>query len=162
MTNTCGDQPVRISMAFSDGRTFTATLLWSRAPLTCAAVVHALPTIGEARHAQWAGEEIMFTRFPVGRIPPIENHFVWQEPGYSLTNKHSGGVLAFYPNPQARSLCVLYGEVVPRSGADTEVAVSVFATIDQPDVAKSVGRGIRANGSMEARISIVQASIRGG
>jgi len=143
-------QPRRISLVFMHGQTLTATLLWVRAPLTCAAIVQALPVVLEARHAQWAGEEFMFSRFPVGQIPPIENHFIWREPDFALTNKHPGGILAFYPNPQARSLCVLYGEVVPRCAADLEVAVTVFATIDQPELAADIGCAIRTNGCLAA------------
>jgi len=124
--------------------------------------VDSLPVTAEARHAQWAGEEFMFSQFPVQQIPPIENHFAWREPDFALTNKHPGGVLAFYPNLRARSLCVLYGAVVPRCAADLAVAVSVFATIDQPELAALVGRRIRTGGSLQAEIRILRRESRGG
>jgi len=97
----------------------------------------------------------MFSRFPVGRTLPIENPFVWREPDYVLTNKHPGGVLAFYPSPRAMSFCVLYGEVVPRCAVDLQVAISVFADIDQPNLAREVGLYIRKTGCLRAKLSAV-------
>lgn len=57
-----------------DGKVFTATLLWDRAPKTCRAVLGVLPldhttTIdGGAVHSSWAGDVIM-ARWPFDKLP---------------------------------------------------------------------------------------------
>jgi len=148
-------KPQKLNLAFGNGEHFTATLLWEDAPRTCAAIVGVLPAEGKPRHAQWAGAEFMFSGFPIQERLPIENPFVWREPDFVITNKHPGGVLAFYPNPKVRAFCVLYGETIPRCTVDKPVAVTVFATIDEPQKAEKIGRSFREIGPSSLRISAV-------
>lgn len=150
-------RPSKLELLFEHGERLTATLLWNSASKTCAAIVDVLPVEGKPRHAQWAGAEFMLSGFPIEEQLPIENPFVWREPDFVITNKHPGGVLAFYPNPKVRAFCVLYGETIPRCAVDKPVAVTVFATIDDPQKADEIGRRSREIGLSSVRISALNS-----
>ena len=85
-------------------------VLWDKAPKTCAAIVKALqkePVTARLLHAQYAGLEAYFEDFPPDKEIPFENTALRMDENLFITNKHSGGVLAFYVNPEVRTFCML-------------------------------------------------------
>jgi hypothetical protein len=72
----------------------------------------------------------------------------------ALTNKHLGGILAYWPNPKVKSFCIVYGEFIPRMSVDVEVALNIFAKIDDMEKAIEVGKRIRHQGSETVTIRL--------
>jgi len=73
-----------------------------------------------------------------------------------LTNKHPGGILAYYPNPKVKSFCIVYGEIVPRRTVDVEIALNIFAEINEKELAVELGNRIRNNGTEEVNIRLME------
>jgi hypothetical protein len=142
-------QTEKLELAFEKGGRLTATLLWDQAPRTCASILSALeePITAPLLHAQWAGSELYFEGFPVDEEVPFENTTCRIDEQYLLTNKHRGGVLAYYVNPAVRSFCIVYGEIIPRRRVDVEIALNIFATIDDPEEARRIGERSRWEGA---------------
>jgi len=153
-------RPDKLELTFEKGGRLTATLLWEKAPQTCAAIVKALQaqlvTAG-LLHAQYAGSELYFEDFPTDEEIPFENTTLRMDKNLFITNKHPGGVLAFYVNPNVRSFCIVYGEIVPRRYVDVEIALNVFAEIDQKDQAKKIGEQSRWEGPGSVTIKILES-----
>ena len=149
------DRPEKLEIEFEDGRTVTATLMWDDAPKTCRAIVDALPVESETLHAQWAGSELYFEDFPTDEDIPFENTTSRSE-DYLLTNKIPGGVLAFYVNPDVRSFCFVYDEIIPRRKVDTEIELNVFAKIDDPEMATEIGKESRREGPPKMKVNVLE------
>ena len=147
------DKPEKLEIEFDDGSNVTATLLWDEAPQTCRAIVDALPAESDTLHAQWAGSELYFEDFPTDEDVPFENTTSRSE-DFLLTNKISGGVLAFYVNPDVRSFCFVYDDIIPRRKVDTQIELNVFATIDDPEKAKEIGKRSRREGPPKMTVSV--------
>lgn len=145
MTDT---RPTKLELVFEKGGHLTATLMWDKAPRTCKAVVEALqePVTARLLHAQYAGSELYFEDFPTQREIPFENTTAHFDENYLLTNKISGGVLAFYVNPEVRTFCMVYGEIIPRRRVDVEIALNIFAEIDNNGEAVRIGERNRWEG----------------
>ena len=136
-------------MVFDKGGRLTATLLWDKAPETCAGIVKTLqkgPITARLLHAQYAGSELYFEDFPTDEEIPFENTTLRMDENLFITNKHPGGVLAFYVNPEVRTFCMVYGEIIPRRRVDVEIALNVFAEIDNKDEAVRIGERSRWEG----------------
>ena len=147
-------------MVFDKGGRLTATLLWDKAPETCAGIVKTLqkgPITARLLHAQYAGSELYFEDFPTDEEIPFENTTLRMDEDLFITNKHPGGVLAFYVNPNVRSFYIVYGEIVPRRYVDVEIALNVFAEIDQKDEAKKIGERSRWEGPGSVTIKILES-----
>jgi len=136
----------RLEISFEKGGTLTATLLMDKAPETCKAILEALPVTSEVLHAQYAGSEVYFEDFPARDDVPFENTTSRVDENMFLTNKHPGGVLAYYPNPKVKSFCIVYGEIVPRRLVDVEIPLNVFAEIDDKEKAVELGSRVRREG----------------
>jgi len=152
-------RPEKLEMAFDKGGRLTATLLWDKAPKTCAAIVRALqaqPVTARLLHAQYAGSEVYFEDFPTDEAIPFENTTCRMDENLYLTNKHPGGVLAYYVNPKVRSFCIVYGEIVPRRFVDVEIALNVFAEIDDKEEAKRIGEQSRWEGPGSVTIRVLE------
>ena len=153
-------QVEKLELVFDKGGRLTATLLWDKAPKTCAAIVKALQkelVTARLLHAQYAGSEVYFEDFPTNEEIPFENTTLRMDENLFITNKHPGGVLAFYVNPKVRSFCIVYGEIVPRRYVDVEIALNVFAEIDQKDEAKKIGERSRWEGPGSVKIKILES-----
>jgi hypothetical protein len=151
-------KPEKLEMIFDKGGRLTATLLWDKSPRTCAAIVRTLqaqPVTARLLHAQYAGSELYFEDFPVDEPIPFENTTCRMDENYLLTNKHPGGVLAFYVNPKVLSFCIVYGEIVPRRRVDVEIALNVFAEIDDKEEAKRIGERSRWEGPGSVTIRVL-------
>ena len=146
-------KPEKLSIEFESGEKVTATLLWEDAPKTCEAIVDALPVESETLHAQWAGSELYFEDFPTTEDIPFENTTSRSEE-YLLTNKISGGVLAFYVNPDVRSFCFVYDEIIPRRKVDTQIELNVFAEIDDPEKAEEIGKRSITESPLKMKVSV--------
>jgi hypothetical protein len=152
-------RPEKLQLDFEKWGKVTATLLWDKAPETCAAIVEAVqkqPVTARTLHAQYAGSELYFEDFPTDREIPFENTTLRMDENLYITNKHPGGVLAFYVKPAIRSFCFVYGEIIPRRTADVEIALNVFAEIDDKERAKEIGRESRWVGGGSVTISAVE------
>lgn len=151
--------PEKLELIFSKGSRLTATLLWAKAPKTCAAIVKALqaqPVTARLRHAQYAGSELYFEDFPTDEAIPFENTTLRMDENLFITNKHPGGVLAFYVNPQVLSFCIVYGEIIPRRLVDVEIALNIFAEIDDKEEAKRIGERSRWEGPGSVTVRILE------
>jgi len=140
------DCMTKLEISFEKGGTLTATLLEDKAPETCKAILEALPVTSEVLHAQYAGSEVYFEDFPARDDVPFENTTSRVDENMFLTNKHPGGVLAYYPNPKVKSFCIVYGEIVPRRLVDVEIPLNVFAEIDDKEKAVELGSRVRREG----------------
>lgn len=138
---------VDLELLFEKGGRLTATLLEDRAPKTCEAIKEALPVSSKVLHAQYAGSEVYFENYPAKDDVPFENTTSRMDENLFLTNKHPGGILAYYPNPKVKSFCIVYGEIVPRRLVDVEIALNIFAEINEKDKAIEIGNRIRREGS---------------
>ena len=136
----------KLEISFEKGGTLTATLLEDKAPETCKAILEALSVTSEVLHAQYAGSEVYFEDFPARDDVPFENTTSRVDENMYLTNKHPGGVLAYYPNPKVKSFCIVYGEIVPRRLVDVEIPLNVFAEIDDKEKAVELGSRVRREG----------------
>ena len=149
----------KLEMTFDKGGSLTATLLWDKAPKTCEAIVNTLkkgPLTARLLHAQFAGSEVYFEDFPVEGEIPYENLTLRMDENMFTTNKHPGGVLAFYVNPKVLSFCIVYGEIIPRRTVDVEIALNVFADIDDKEEAKKIGDRSRWEGPGSVTIKVVE------
>lgn len=144
----------QLEMHFEKGGKLTATLMEDKAPETCAAIVEALPVSAKVLHAQYAGSEVYFEDFPARDDVPFENTTARMDENLFLTNKHPGGILAYYPNPKVKSFCIVYGEIVPRRLVDVEIALNIFAEIDDKNKAIEIGKRVRSNGSETVTIKV--------
>ncbi|MBN2334935.1 DUF3830 family protein [Candidatus Bathyarchaeota archaeon] len=144
----------QLEITFEKGGTLTATLLEDKAPMTCKAIVEALPVTATVLHAQYAGSEVYFEDFPARDDIPFENTTSRMDENLYLTNKHPGGVLAYYVNPKVKSFCIVYGETVPRRTVDVEIALNIFAEIDDKRLAAELGNRVRRQGVEEVTISL--------
>ena len=144
----------QLELTFEKGGTLIASLLEEKAPETCAAIVEALPVTAKVLHAQYAGSEVYFEDFPTRNNVPFENTTARMDENMFLTNKHPGGILAYYPNPKVKSFCIVYGEIVPRRLVDVEIALNIFAEIENNDKAVEIGQRVRNHGSEEVTISV--------
>jgi hypothetical protein len=145
---------VELEILFEKGGKLTATLLEDEAPKTCHAIKEALPVSASVLHAQYAGSEVYFENFPAKDDVPFENTTSRMDENLYLTNKHPGGILAYYPNPKVKSFCIVYGEIVPRRKVDVEIALNIFAEIKEKKKAVEIGNRIRTNGSEEVTIRV--------
>jgi hypothetical protein len=155
-----GDEvrPERLELVFSNGGRLTATLLWNKAPETCAAIVEALPVTSELLHARYTGAHLYFEHFPVEKEVPFENTTCRSDENYVLTNKHPGGVLTFYVNPEIRCFGIPYGEIIPHGrGVDIEVEFNVFAEIDNREEAKRIGERSRREGPGSVTVRVLES-----
>jgi hypothetical protein len=152
------ERPAQLELVFARGGRITATLMWDKAPETCAAIVEALeePVSAPMLHAQYAGSELYFEDFPTRREIPFENTTCHFDENYLLTNRIPGGVLAFYVNPAVRSFCMVYGEIIPRRSVDVEIALNVFAEIDNKDEAVRIGERSRWEGAGSVTIRALE------
>lgn len=150
----------KLELIFDKGGRLTATLLWDKAPKTCAAIVKALqkePVTVRLLHAQYAGSELYFENFPTDEEIPFENTTLRMDEDLFITNKHPGGILAFYVNPKVLSFCIVYGEIVPRRFVDVEIALNVFAEIDDKEEAKRIGERSRWEGPGSVTVKILES-----
>jgi hypothetical protein len=145
---------VELELLFENGGILTATLFEDKAPKTCEAIQEALPVSARVLHAQYAGSEVYFENFPARDDVPFENTTSRMDENLYLTNKHSGGILAYYPNPKVKSLCIVYGEIVPRRKVDVEIALNIFAEINEKERAVEIGNRIRNFGAEEVTIRL--------
>ena len=136
----------QLEISFERGGILTATLLEDKAPETCKAILEVLPVTSEVLHAQYAGSEVYFEDFPARDDVPFENTTSRLDDDMYLTNKHPGGILAYYPNPKVKSFCVVYGEIVPRRTVDVEIPLNIFAEIENKDKAVELGNRVRREG----------------
>lgn len=143
-----------IVIKFEKGGSITSRLLEEKAPETCKAILEALPVKAEVLHAQYAGSEVYFEDFPAKDDVPFENTTNRLDDNLFLTNKHPGGVLAYYPNPKVKSFCIVYDEIVPRRFVDVEIALSVFADIVNKEKARELGNRVRRRGVEKVTIDI--------
>ena len=152
------ERPEKLEMVFSKGGILTATLMWDEAPMTCEAIVEALkePVTGRLLHAQFAGSEVYFEQFPARDEIPFENTTSHMDENLYLTNKIEGGVLAYYVNPKVKSFCIVYGEIIPRRTVDIEIALNIFAEIDDKEEAKKIGERSRWEGPGSVTVSILR------
>ncbi|MBD3204850.1 DUF3830 family protein [Candidatus Bathyarchaeota archaeon] len=123
-----------LKIQFEKGGEITARLLEDKAPETCKAIKEALPVTARVLHAQYAGSEVYFEDFPARDDVPFENTTSRMDENLFLTNKHPGGILAYYPNPKVKSFCIVYDEIVPRRTVDVEIALNIFAEILEKDL----------------------------
>ena len=137
---------IQLEISFERGGILTATLLEDKAPETCKAILEALPVTSEVLHAQYAGSEVYFEDFPARDDVPFENTTSRLDDDMYLTNKHPGGILAYYPNPKVKSFCVVYGEIVPRRTVDVEIPLNIFAEIENKEKAVELGNRVRREG----------------
>ena len=137
---------IQLEISFERGGILTATLLEEKAPETCKAILEVLPVTSEVLHAQYAGSEVYFEDFPARDDVPFENTTSRLDDDMYLTNKHPGGILAYYPNPKVKSFCVVYGEIVPRRTVDVEIPLNIFAEIENKDKAVELGNRVRREG----------------
>jgi hypothetical protein len=56
---------------------------------------------------------------------------------------------------EVRSFCIVYGEIVPRRFVDVEIALNVFADIDDKEEAKRIGEQSRWEGPGSVIIEIL-------
>ena len=133
----------QLEISFERGGILTATLLEEKAPETCKAILEVLPVTSEVLHAQYAGSEVYFEDFPARDDVPFENTTSRLDDDMYLTNKHPGGILAYYPNPKVKSFCVVYGEIVPRRTVDVEIPLNIFAEIENKEKAVELGNRVR-------------------
>lgn len=153
------ETPEKLELTFEKWGTVTATLLWEKAPETCAAIVETLrkePVTARLLHAQYAGSELYFEDFPTEREIPFENTTLRIDENLYNTNKHPGGVLAYYVNHAIRSFCFVYGEIIPRRTADVEIALNVFAEIDDKERAVEIGQESRWVGGGSVSIKVLE------
>ena len=136
----------QLEISFERGGILTATLLEEKAPETCKAILEVLPVTSEVLHAQYAGSEVYFEDFPARDDVPFENTTSRLDDDMYLTNKHPGGILAYYPNPKVKSFCVVYGEIVPRRTVDVEIPLNIFAEIENKEKAVELGNRVRREG----------------
>jgi hypothetical protein len=137
---TAEKRPEKLELIFSKGGRLTATLLWEKAPRTCAAIVGALPVTSDLLHARNTGAHLYFEYFPIDEQIPFENTTCRSDENHVLTNKHPGGVLTYYPNPEIRCFGIPYGEIIPHGRAiDVVVEFNVYAEIDNKEDAKEIG-----------------------
>ena len=136
----------QLEILFERGGILTATLLEEKAPETCKAILEVLPVTSEVLHAQYAGSEVYFEEFPARDDVPFENTTSRLDDNLYLTNKHPGGILAYYPNPKVKSFCVVYGEIVPRRTVDVEIPLNIFAEIENKEKAVELGNRVRREG----------------
>ncbi len=87
-----------------------------------------------------------FEDFPTDEEIPFENATLRMGENLFITNKHPGGVLAFYVNPKVRSFCIVYREIVSHRYVDVEIALNVFVEIDDKEGAKRIGERSRWEG----------------
>ena len=156
---TAGDRTEKLALDFEKWGRVTATLMWDKAPETCAAIVEALkkePVSADLLHAQFAGSELYFEDFPTEGEIPFENTTLRMDASLFVTNKHPGGVLAYYVNPKVLSFCFVYGEIIPRRYVDVEIALNVFAEIDDKERAIEIGKQSRWEGPGAVTVSIVE------
>ena len=144
----------QLEISFEKGGVLTATLLEDKAPETCKAIVETLPVTSEVLHAQYAGSEVYFEDFPARDDVPFENTTSRLDENYYLTNKHPGGILAYYPNPEVKSFCIVYGEIVPRRKVDIEIPLNIFAEIDDWERAVELGNRVRREGVEKVTIRL--------
>ena len=88
------ENPKKLELDFKKWGKVTATLLWVKAPETCAAIVETLrqePVTAPLLHAQYAGSELYFEDFPTNREIPFENTTLRIDENLFNTNKHPGG-----------------------------------------------------------------------
>jgi hypothetical protein len=145
-----------LEILFEKGGKITARLLEDKAPETCRAVKEALPVSAKVLHAQYAGSEVYFEDFPARDDVPFENTTSRMDENLFLTNKHPGGILAYYPNPKVKSFCIVYGEIVPRRTVDVEIALNIFAEINEKELAVELGNRVRNNGTEEVNIRLME------
>jgi hypothetical protein len=143
---------VELEILFEKGGILTATLLENKAPETCKAIQEVLPVSASVLHAQYAGSEVYFENFPARDDVPFENTTSRMDENLFLTNKHPGGILAYYPNPKVKSFCIVYGEIVPRRKVDVEIALNIFADINEKERAVKIGNRIRNFGAEQVTI----------
>jgi hypothetical protein len=143
---------VELEILFEKGGILTATLLENKAPETCKAIQEVLPVSARVLHAQYAGSEVYFENFPARDDVPFENTTSRMDENLFLTNKHPGGILAYYPNPKVKSFCIVYGEIVPRRKVDVEIALNIFADINEKERAVKIGNRIRNFGAEQVTI----------
>lgn len=89
---------------------------------------------------------------PAKRDIPYENTTCHFDENYLLTKRIPGGVLAFFVNPAVRSFFIVYGEIIPRRTADVEIALSIFAEIDNKAEAVHIGERSRWEGAGVATV----------
>ena len=153
------ETPGKLELTFEKWGPITATLLWDKAPETCAAIVETLrkePVTARLLHAQYAGSELYFEDFPTEREIPFENTTLRIDENLYNTNKIPGGVLAYYVNPAIRSFCFVYGELVPRRTVDVEIALNIFAEIDDKERAVEIGQESRWVGGGSVTIRVLE------
>jgi len=157
MTNK--ERPTQLEMVFDKGGRLTATLMWDKAPKTCEGIVNTLkkhgPYTARLLHAQYAGSEVYFENFPVEGQLPFENTTLRMDENMFVTNKIDGGVLAFYVNPKILSFCIVYGTLIPRRTADVEIALNMFAEIDDKEEARRIGDRARWEGPGSVTVKIL-------
>ena len=156
---TAENRPEKLKLEFEKWGTVTATLMWDEAPETCAAIVESVqrePVTADLLHAQFAGSELYFEDFPTEGDIPLENSTLRLDENYFATNKHPGGVLAFYVNPDVLSFCFVYGEIIPRRVVDVEIALNVFAEIDDKERAIEIGKQSRWEGAGAVTITAME------
>jgi hypothetical protein len=152
-------RPEKLALEFEKWGAVTATLLWDKAPKTCEAIVEALrkePVTADLLHAQFAGSELYFEDFPTEGEIPFENTTLRMDEDLFVTNKHPGGVLAYYVNPKVLSFCFVYGEIIPRRYVDVEIALNVFAEIDDKERATEIGQQSRWEGPGAVTVKLVE------
>jgi len=152
----------KLELTFSKGGRLTATLWWDKAPKTCEAIVESLRNgpvnssdYGQLLHAQYAGSEVYFENYPARDDVPFENTTMRIDENLFNTNKIDGGVLAYYVNPKVKSFCIVYGELVPRRTVDVEIALNIFAGIDNWEDAKEIGSRARIDGPGAVTIKLL-------
>jgi hypothetical protein len=143
--------PQEFVIAFpGEGVEARARLLDHLAPGTCDAVWAALPVRGQARHGIFSGSEVYLIlpellRLPrenaTTRVVPGDVGFAWFEAG------------AFYGADEDYSeICWFYDRDATPSSPEGPVAVSLFASLEQPEALFEVCRRMRLEGAKEVEL----------
>ena len=134
--------------------------MWDKAPKTCEGIVSTLRKNGsyteKLLHAQYAGSEVYFENLPIEGQLPFENTTLRMDENLYITNKIDGGVLAFYVNPKVLSFCIVNGTLIPRRTVDVEIALNIFAEINEKNEAKRIGERSRWDGPGSVTVKILE------
>jgi hypothetical protein len=145
----------RIRFTFVDeGVTAVAELFADQAPRSCAAVLAALPQVGEAHHATYSGSEVAFILdrdLGVGR----ENATSKVIPGDLAYTRFDGGVMWGFPHDFSE-FCWFYDRDAVPSMPDGPVPVNIIGKfVEGFEAFATVCRRMRREGVK--RIEITEA-----
>ncbi len=140
----------RIMLEFERGEKIIVELLVEKAPITCKAILEALPVSGTVVHAMWAGEEIFLREFPISQPLELENATNNTLPGdiacVSAFAKHD------FPKKNITTFCIFYGKARARKTVDETVDDNVFARIRDIEAITKIARRIRWEGAEKLTI----------